>query len=110
MLVADAIAIGRDAERRHAVEIAGGEPSEPAIAERGVRLDRAQPIEIGAQVASAARAGSISRRLVERVEQQPADQEFDREVIDALFFCRLVSARVCMKILMTRSRTDSATA
>ena len=42
VIVADAVAVGRDAERRHALHEAGGEAAETAIAERGIRLGRAQ--------------------------------------------------------------------
>jgi hypothetical protein len=49
ILVADAVAIGWDAERRQAVEVASRETPETAIAECGVRLGFAQPVEIGAQ-------------------------------------------------------------
>ena len=89
IFVADAVAIGGDAERRHAVEVAGREPAKPAVAERGVRLDLAQAIEIGAK-ASERRARRLDQLQVrQRVEQQAADQEFDRQVIDALLLLAL---------------------
>ena len=49
VLVADAVAVSRNAERRHRVHEAGGQPPEPAIAECGVRLDLAQSVEIDAE-------------------------------------------------------------
>ena len=49
MLVADAIADGGYLEARHAFEIAGGEPAEAAIAERGIGLHRPDGVEIDAE-------------------------------------------------------------
>ena len=51
VVVADAVAVGGDAERRHALHEAGGEPAEAAIAERGVGLELAQPVEVDAELA-----------------------------------------------------------
>jgi len=42
---------------------AGGEPSEPAIAEGGVRLGPAHAVEIDAKVAERAVTVSVSRRF-----------------------------------------------
>ena len=89
VLVADAVAIGRDAERRQAVHVAGGEPAEPAIAERGIGLDVAQPIEIGAEAFQRGARRLDQPQVCQRVEQQAADQEFYRQVIDAFFLCPL---------------------
>src|SRR5215470_13915913 len=41
VLVADAVAVGWNPERRHRIHEAGCQTAEPAIAERGIRLDAA---------------------------------------------------------------------
>ena len=49
IIVTDAIAMGGDGERRHAVHETGREAAEAAIAERGVGLDPAQIREVDAE-------------------------------------------------------------
>ena len=84
VVVADAVAVGGDRERRHAFHEAGGEPAEAAVAERGVGLELAQPVEIDAEVAQRLARRLGEAEVAERVEQQAPDQEFEREVVDAL--------------------------
>ncbi len=50
MVVPDAIAIGWDAEARHALQKTCGEPAETAIAQRRIRLGKAHPVEIHPQI------------------------------------------------------------
>ena len=84
IVVADAIAVGRDRERRHAVHEAGGEASEAAVAERGVGLDPAQVREVDAELVEGFGHRLGDAEIGHRVEQQAPDQEFKRQVIDAL--------------------------
>jgi len=84
VFVANAVAVSRNAERGHRVHEAGGQSSEPAIAECGVGLDLAQNVEVDAERGERAPRGLGQPHVVERIEQQPPDQEFDREIIDAL--------------------------
>ena len=63
VVVADAVAAGRDAEARHALHQAGGKAAETAIAERGVGLGAAHPVEVDAEIAERGGDGSVSRRL-----------------------------------------------
>ncbi len=60
VVVADAVAVRGNRQRGHALHEAGGEAPEAAVAERGVRLDRAQLVEIDAQLAQRALAPSRS--------------------------------------------------
>ena len=93
MVVADAVAVGGNAEARHALHEAGGEAAEAAIAERGVGLGRAQAIEIDAEVAERRARDRRSRpRLQSTSRQQPADQEFERQIVDALAALRVARA------------------
>ena len=71
-------------ERRHAVHETGGETSEAAVAERGVRLDPAQIRQVDAKLVERLRHRLGDAEIGHRVEQQAADQEFEREIIDAL--------------------------
>ena len=93
VLVADAVAVGRYRQGRHAFHEAGGEPAEAAVAERRVGFDLAQRVEVDAQ----ARQGLAHRlgqaEVGQRVEHQAADQELQRHVVDALG-----AARVCRVI------------
>ena len=63
MIVADAVAEGRDPEARHALHQAGGEPAETAIAERGIGFGAAHPVEIDAEIAERRGDRSVSRRF-----------------------------------------------
>ena len=82
MVVADAVAVGGDAERRHALHEAGGEAAEAAIAERRVGLDLAQLVEIDVETGERRAHRLDQPQIGEGVDQQPADQEFQREIID----------------------------
>ena len=89
VLIANAVAIGRNAERRHAVHEARSQPAQPAIAERGIGLHQAQAVQIDAQVRQRAPGWLYQAQIRERIEQQPADQKFDRQIIDALLLLPL---------------------
>ena len=83
-IVADAVAVGGQADTRHALHEAGGEPAEAAVAERGVGFLLADLVEIDAK-----RRKRVARRLGEAevgqaIEQQATDQEFDGEIVDGL--------------------------
>ena len=83
-IVADAVADRGDRERRHAFHEAGREPPEAAIAERRVRLAFAQIGQADAEIAERGLEHLQQPHIVERVAEQAADQEFQREVIDPL--------------------------
>src|SRR5262245_12129527 len=50
VVVTDAVAVGRDAKGREAFHETGGQTTEAAVAERGVRLGGPQAIEIHAEI------------------------------------------------------------
>src|SRR5512139_1060714 len=62
VLIANAVAEGGDAECRHAVEVAGGKPPEPAIAKAGIGLAASQIVEIQIE------RGQRFARLLEKLE------------------------------------------
>ena len=51
VIIADPVTAAGDAEARHALHKAGGEPPETAIAESGVGFGAAHPVRIDAEVA-----------------------------------------------------------
>ena len=84
VVVADAVAVRGDGQRRHAVHETGGEAAEAAIAERRVGLDPAQVRKIDAELVERFRHRLRDAEIGQGVEQQAADQELERKIIDAL--------------------------
>ncbi len=83
-IVTDAVADGGNAERCHAFHEARGETPEATIAERCVRLAFAQIRQADAEIAQCRVEQRQQPHVVQRVGEEAADQEFEREVIDAL--------------------------
>src|SRR5215510_1681740 len=77
VIVADAVATGRNPEARHALHEARCEAAEAAVAERGVRFSGAQPIEIDAEIAKRGIDELGHPQVAHDVREQPADQEFE---------------------------------
>ena len=82
--VADAVAVGGQREARHALHEARGKPAEAAIAERRVGLDLFEFGEVDAVELQGLRDLVVALQIGHRVAQQPADQEFEAKIIDAL--------------------------
>jgi len=76
MVVADAVAEAGEAHRRHALHVAGGEPSQAAIAERRVGFDIPDRIEADAELGQGRARGGDQAQIAGGVDQQPPDQEF----------------------------------
>jgi hypothetical protein len=89
VIVADAVTVGWNSKACHALHEAGREPSKAAVAERGVRFCRAQPVEIDAKVPERGAEDIRQAEIAQHVGEQPADQEFQREIIDALLSLRI---------------------
>ena len=91
VLVTDSIAVGRDTERGHRIHEAGRQPAQSPVAQCGVRFLLQDFVQFDPEVLQR-RPAQIGHAQVEhRVRQQPADQEFHRQVIHALDV-RLVDA------------------
>ena len=103
--VADAIAMRRDVDGRHAFHEAGGEPAEAAIAERRVRLQRGDEVEVDAERRQRLAHVVHQAEIGEGVAHQAADQEFQRQVIDALVAVLVGLLVDCIHWSMMRSRT-----
>ncbi len=83
-IITDAVTDRGDCQRRHAFHEARGKPAETAIAERGIRFAFAQFGEAGPEIAERGVEHRQQPHIVERVGEQPADQEFQREIINPL--------------------------
>jgi hypothetical protein len=92
VIVADAIAMCGDGQRRHALHEAGGQAPEAAIAQRRVMLDVAQPVVVNTEFGKCRAHAFDQAEIVERVVQQPADQKLQRQVIDPLALGNVVVA------------------
>ena len=84
VLVADAVTVGSDAQCRHAVEQAGGEPAQAAIAQGSVGLDLEHRLGIDAERAHGLRGRLVEAEIAQGVGEQAADQEFEAEIVDPL--------------------------
>ena len=93
VLVADAETEGWHAQRRHALHEAGGEPAEAAVAERRIGLEAAQLLEVDAEARERVRHRLDLAEIADRIEQQPADEELEREVVDPLLLLPIGLAR-----------------
>jgi hypothetical protein len=84
VVVADAVAVGRHLQRRHALHEAGGEAAEAAVAQAGIGLEGAELLEIDAQLLERLTRDLGEPEVPEGVHQLPPDEELEREVVDAL--------------------------
>jgi hypothetical protein len=84
VLVADAVAVGRHAQRRERVEETGGEAAEAAVAEPGVPLRFAQIFERVAELAERLATGVDEAEVRHGVAERATHEELEREVVDAL--------------------------
>ena len=84
VVVTDAVAEGGYAEARHGVHEAGRQPSETAVSERGIRLQRAKLVEIDAQARKCVAHRLDHVEVGQCVEQQAANEIFDRQIADLL--------------------------
>lgn len=83
-IVADAVAIGGQPEIGHAVEQARGQPSQAAIAERGIGLELDEGVEIDAMLGQHVPAAFVEAEILQGVDEKPARQELHRKVVDPL--------------------------
>jgi hypothetical protein len=84
VLVAEPVAHRGQLERRHRVEEAGREASQPSIPEPGVGLLLQQGEPVEPPFLGDAGDVSVQQEVGEVVGQRAPDQELQREVVDAL--------------------------
>ena len=92
-IVADAIADGGNRQRRHALHEARREPSQPTIAERGVRFAFAQIRQGDAEIAKCGLEHREQTHIVQGVGKQPADQELQAQIVDP-FASRVIAVLI----------------
>ncbi|MNP10154.1 hypothetical protein D3C76_1022920 [compost metagenome] len=84
MLVADAVAVGGNAQGRHALHEARRQAAQAAIAQRSVRLEQADALEVNVKAFQGI-AGDIQQaQVAQAVVQQAADEKFQGKVVDPL--------------------------
>src|SRR5690349_7188437 len=92
MVIADPVTAAGNAEARHALHKAGGQPTETAIAEGRIGFGVAHPARIDTEIAERNPDEFIAAQIADHVVEQPTDQKFQRHVIDALAALRVADA------------------
>ncbi len=82
VLVADAVAHARQSEGGHGVEEAGGEPSQPAVAQPGLVLGLAQHLEVDTDLHERLAYRLVDAHVQQTVHERTAHEELKRQVID----------------------------
>ena len=91
VLVAHAVAHRRELECGHRVEETGRQPAEPSVAEAGVRLFVENLDPLAAVLVESLRDDGVEHQIHDVVGERPADEEFDREIINPLRILARVS-------------------
>src|SRR5512143_93571 len=92
VLIADAIPVSRQAQRGHGIEKAGRKSSKPSIAESCVHLQFTDSVDVQLKVRKRPTALAVKSHIEQAVREQPASEEFHREVVDALGIGPVVAA------------------
>ncbi|MCY1498344.1 hypothetical protein D9M68_323280 [compost metagenome] len=82
--VADAVAIGGHVDGRHRFHETGGETAKTAIAERRIRLEFGNDIDIDTERSERITHLVHQADIGHGVAHQPADEKFEREIVNAL--------------------------
>ncbi len=94
MLITNAVTVTCDAQRRHAFHKACGQPTETTVAQRRIGFQRTNVFQIDLQVLECFSGDFQNAQIAQAVEHQAPDQEFERQVIHALFFLSIDVTRV----------------
>ena len=84
VLVAQPVAHRRQLQRRHRIEIAGGEPAQAAVAQACIRLLVEDLHPAPAVLVEGALDYRIEHEIEDVVGERAADEELDRQIVDAL--------------------------
>ncbi len=82
--IADAVAIGRDAQAGEALHEAGGQPPEPAIAQRRVGFELLELCQIETVLAQGLLHLAGQPHVGHSVAEQASDEKFEAQIIDPL--------------------------
>src|SRR4051812_22697439 len=94
-IVSDPIAAGRERQGGHALHETGRQPAKTAVAQRGIRLDLQHLAEVYPEAAESRLHLVEQTEVAERVAQETADQEFERQIIDPLLHDLMPRAGGC---------------
>ena len=83
VVIANAITMRRDLQRRHAFHEAGCKASQAAIAKCGIRLHLAQLVEIDIEAGQGVAELLGEAKIGQRIHEQAPNQKFQRQVVDA---------------------------
>jgi len=93
VVVTDPIAVRRNRQRCHAFHEARRKPPEAAVAECRIGLQAADALEVHAELVERRDGSRGEPQIGQRVEEHAADEELEREVIDALAAVAIRAAR-----------------
>ena len=89
--VADSVSVAVVSEGRERIDEAGGEPSETAVSETGIRLLLIELVEVLAHILKSGADYIGDAEIHQIVFEQPADKKLHREIIDLLCLFRAAS-------------------
>ena len=92
VVVADAVAIAGQAQRRHRIEEAGGQPAQAAVTQGGIGLLGFDAVGVESQLAEHGAEALLQAEVQQAVVEHPADQELERQVVHALHVLLVVAA------------------
>ena len=81
VLVAQAVSVGRQLQRRHRIQEAGGQPPQSPIPQPRIELHLAQLLQIVAQFVQSLVHAVVDTQVDQAVAQGAADQKFQRQVV-----------------------------
>ncbi|MNN32129.1 hypothetical protein D3C81_1458410 [compost metagenome] len=84
VLVANAVTVGGDPQRRHAFHETGGQPPETTVAQGRIGLQQANALEVDIQTTEGLAGDVQQAQIAQAVVQQAADEKFQRQVIHPL--------------------------
>ena len=82
MLVTNTVTMGRDTEGRHALHEAGGQTTEAAVAQRSIRFEQANALQVHAQLSQCFTSDVQQAKVAQAVIEQSTDQELERQVVN----------------------------
>ncbi|MNS69975.1 hypothetical protein D3C72_1033070 [compost metagenome] len=99
VLIADAVAMTGDAEGRHAFQETRRQTPEAAVAQGRIGLQHANALKVDAEFGQGFAGHVEQAEIAQAVEQQPTDEKFQGEVIDALLTFAVDLPRVVHPVL-----------
>ena len=99
MFITNAIAVASNAEGRHAFHKARRQPAQATVAERRVGLQQADALQIHAQLRQRFASDLQHTQVAQAVVEQPANEKFQGQVINALLAFAINTPRVVHPVI-----------